>query len=364
MVADVMDRHGYHDTGANTKGGEYRDVSALFKPASVPLTEIQYGSRPHIMSEINWQPPNRFRAELVPLLAAYGALQGNDSYQLFCVGSTDWLKSEATKKCTVSIPVVMGQFPAAALLYRRGYIDEGPVVARTRLKLSDLCSLQGTPLPREVSTDEWVTSHAAGGASETERPSAIDELAGFVGQVVVDVDEAGGASEYSDLSAFIDRGAKTVKSATRQLAWDWGNGLVTIDAPRAQGATGFLARAGRIDLSSLTLESTSEYGSVLLVSLDGEPLAVSRKMLLQVMTEQQNYGWQTSGGDKKTIVDLGGPPIMARDVEGSIQFKRADAPRLAVGALDANGYERERLDLGAEGFELLGDCMYYVIAAR
>ena len=53
-------------------------------------------------------------------------------------------------------------------------------------------------------------------------------------------------TRVADLSGLIDRDKKVVRSVTGEVALDYGTGLCTLDAPKAQGACGFLAKAGPI----------------------------------------------------------------------------------------------------------------------
>ena len=192
---------------------------------------------------------------------------------------------------------------------------------------------------------------------------SIDPLAYLTGRVEVDITERGGASHAIDLSTLIDRRAKSVRSTTGELTWDYGRGLVTINAPSVQGATGFFSKVGPIKLGDLTFQSSLEYGSLLLVALDGRPLASSRKMLLQVMSEDKNYGWSAPGTGLRPLLDVGGPPIVVRRLEGTVSLNRSDAETLRVEPLDPNGYPTSprRPIRGAGRLTLLPTTLSYLI---
>jgi hypothetical protein len=55
---------------------------------------------------------------------------------------------------TLMSPAMMGQFPAAALIYRKRLVKTGDVVARIFLRRDDLLALKGTPLPQDAAFDE------------------------------------------------------------------------------------------------------------------------------------------------------------------------------------------------------------------
>ena len=374
---DFMDRHGYfggpHEgeraSYSLSAGDRYNDASALLfdggrkgEPSfTLPLMDLRYNGKPSTISEICWTPPNRYRADMPVVCAAWGALQGTDAFFFFATSDLGW--AQRLTKFPVALPTSMGQFPAAALLYRRGLVKEADPVVHAEIKLSDLFALKGIPVSAPQNLDEFRKKDIpAGKALETTDLGSIDPLAFLAGRVEVNISEAGGTSTVVDLSPLIDRSRKTVNSATGELRWDYGRGLATIDAPSAQGATGFLAKSGTIVLGDLTIETPLEYGSVLLVAMDGLPIRTSRKLLLQVMSEDNNYGWSAPGTGMRTVVDAGGPPIVVKKFSGRVSLKRADAESMKVKALDFNGYEDPSCPCGSgRDIALLPTTIYYVI---
>jgi len=374
---DFMDRHGYfggvHEgerAGYSISAGDkYNDASALrFEGGrkgepdfNLPLMDLGYNGKPSTISEICWTPPNRYRADMPLLCAAWGALQGTDAFFFFATSDPGW--AQHLTKFPVALPTSMGQFPAAALMYRQGLVRTADPVVHAEIKLADLYALKGIPVSAPQNLDEFRKKDIpAGKTLETADLGTIDPLAFLAGRVEVNVTEQGGTSTAVQLSSLIDREKKTVKSATGELTWDYGRGLATIDAPAAQGATGFLAKAGPIVLGGLTIETPLEYGSVLLVAMDGLPIRSSRKLLLQVMSEDDNYGWSAPGEGLRTIVDAGGPPIVVKKFEGLVSLSRPDAATLRVKALDANGYEDKSCRCaGGKDIPLLPTTLYYVI---
>jgi hypothetical protein len=138
---------------------------------------------------------------------------------------------------------------------------------------------------------------------------------------------------------------------------------VTIDAPAAQGATGFLAEAGTIALGDLSIASPLPYGAVLVVALDRQPIRTSRRLLLQVMSEDSNSGWTAPGAGMRTLVDPGGAPIVVRALAGRISLSRPDARSLQVRPLDFNGYAVTNAAVAgdAANLTLLPTIPYYLI---
>lgn len=326
-------------------GDLYTDSSLLHDPA-VGVTQMpQIEQRPHLLTEGGWENPNRFRTEEPLLMAAYASLQGIDGLCPFvCEGS--W-NSHLTMRWPISTPAGLGQYPAAALIYRLGYIAEGPVVARDALKLSDLYAFTGGAIGGPVHVDSMRAGQVQSQVEPDEALSGIDPMAFLVGRVVRAIgNDPGKSTRLPGLAKHIDRERSTVRSATGELTLRWDIGLLTIDAPRAQGVDGFLAKGGEVTTADARFALGNEYGAVALVSLDGKPLATSARMLLQVMTEQRNHGWKTESvkhsfgeGEPEVaahrIVAIGGTPIEVREVQGTVSLLRADADRMTVSALDS-----------------------------
>ncbi|MBK9140398.1 MAG: hypothetical protein IPM17_16830 [Verrucomicrobia bacterium] len=375
-VADCFDRHGYfgglHE-GANAAWNiepnqTYDDRSALkFRSAdgaredfSNPIFDLIHQRQPSIITEINWPLPNRYRADMILAGAAYGALQGSDALCWFAAGATTW--DSLPGKFSVQTPVVLGQFPGAALLYRRGLVKTGPRVVDLQLAVDDLYALKGTPLPAPQNFDQLRGDDVPPGGIIT-NASAIDSLAFLVGRVGADfITNGPPQSQITDLSPFVDRPAKRVRSHTGELEWDWGLGRLTINAPAAQGVAGFLAGGGRVELSGLSIESPLEYGEVLLVALDEKPIGESARLLLQVASEELPYQWATSPATgRRTITHRGAPPLMVRDFAGTVTLKRSDAASLTVTPLDFNGYRLPGNPDRADAFTLRPDAGYYLI---
>ncbi len=373
LVGDFMDRHGYFSGThkgeragwAISVGDLYNDLSALTLPAkepsfSLPVMDICYNGKPSIISEINWTPPNRFRAEFPVLCATYGALQGSDGFFFFALNGPFWQRTMS--KFAIQTPTVMGQFPACALLYRKGLIKFANTVVKVEARLADLFALKGVPVRAPINLDELRAKDIpAGSRAKTEQIQALDPMAFFVGRILLNISEQGGSSEIADLSRFIDRNRQTITSETGELVWDYGRGVLMLKSPMAQGAVGFLGKVGRIELPDIAIEFSSEYGSVLVVTMDDRPIRTSRKILVQVMTEERNNGWQVEWQDNLfRIIQLGSAPILMRQPLGSIVFRRPDATKCRVTELDANGYTTKTLG-NAKHISLTPDTLYYLV---
>jgi len=371
-AGDVVDRHngyygGKHEgegSGWSVRVGHtYEDRTMTLDPATGgPLQFIKIAGFPNTMSEIGWPNPNRYMAESPFLAAAYGAMQGFDGFFWFAAGN-NYVCDMEMNKFAATDPAVAGNFPAHALLYRRGDVAEGEAVMRQILDPEDLFALAGSGAASVEALDELRKRDIPAGGVVNGAVGSFDPLSFFTGRVTREFGKDTGKSSIRDISALVDRANKRVKSLDGSLLWDYGMGLVTVNTGRAQGAAGFLAKAGKIGLKDVTIESTNEFGTVTVVALDGEPIAKSRKILVQAMTEERPFGFKASGGK---ITDLGSPPLGVRKIDCQLTMRLEGKAPIRVVALDLNGYGRADVPVtGGAGkpavFRLSEDALYHVI---
>ena len=122
------------------KGDHFEDISALVNPRAFPLNLKQVGGHPMMVTESHWVPPLGYQSEGPFLVSAYQSLTGVDVFYWFCTGETEWSSTDraewdaaSRQKWSIATPMVLGQFPAAALAFRKGYIKQGePVVVEHR----------------------------------------------------------------------------------------------------------------------------------------------------------------------------------------------------------------------------------------
>lgn len=381
-VGDFIDRHGYF--GCNLRGENaewsvreghtYSDRSALRfdaeqpgKPKSFvhPVMDVFYDGKPSMISETTFCRPNRFRSEAPLFYAVYGALQDTAAIVHFSLDSSTWAVKPGffMQPWTLMTPAMMGQSPAAALIYRRGMVPYGDVLVDLNLKIDNLLALEGTPLPQEAAFDELRLKDVPAG-TELQPGSIIDPLVHFAGRTKVRFSAEGGPAQLTDLRRYIDRQRQVVTSSTGHLKLDYGKGLLTINAPAAQGLSGALDAAGSVELQDLVITSGMPLGHIVAVSLDSQPLGTARKILLQVMSEEKSHNFHTepvSAGVQR-ITRIGQDPWLVKELSGEVRFRRADAAQLQVTALDYNGYPAAKLPSGGS-IPLQPTTVYYLIQA-
>jgi hypothetical protein len=239
--------------------------------------------------------------------------------------------------------MILGQFPAAALIYRQGLVKEAaPSVVENR----PLQDLWNRAEPLIVDENGWDDPNHSAGANAPKGgiPSFVDQLAYLVGPVMVSYGSDPAKNKIVNLRQYIDRANKTVRSSTGEILTDFGRGVYRVNAPRAQGAAGFLGAAGPQDMDDVTIACRNPYASIVVVSLDGKPIKTSEKLLVQVGTINRPTGWQSQPytliQDQKPfpclrLVDMWKAPWQVENTDATVTVSN---PNLTTAtALDVNG---------------------------
>ncbi len=370
-AGDVIDHHGYFSgthkgEGANYSvrvGHTFSNLAAVTAPQRLPFQVNRVKGYPHIISEIGWPNPNRYRADATFLTSAYASLQGIDGLFWFAIGSNS-LCDKTMNKFAASCPTVVGTFPAAALQYRRGDVRQAPTVYHEALKIEDLYALKGSGASAQA-YDKLRQADIPKGAATGAPAAGPDPLSFYVGAVTRSFDDAKAKPVRQDLRKYINAKEKTVTSITGQLRLDYGRGIATVNTPRSQGVAGLVAKAGPIKLADVTITTSNEFASIMVISLDDRPLADSQKILVQAITVERPYGFKAAGG---RITNLGSAPIGVERIAARIAVRSKGAKRLNVVALDENGYRTNKPVRviprdwpAATTVELTPDAVYHVI---
>jgi hypothetical protein len=349
-VGDVIDHHGYFDHGHEGEnaswsvrpGQTFRSQSALNLKQANPLPYVETLGYPHIVSEIGWPMPNMYRAEFPFLAAAYGSLQGLDGIFTFALGSAGW--DTQISKFPVSTPVTLGSFPAAAVIYRRGYVQEAPIVVKDNVDLEKLYALEGTPVHVAPAFDQFRTADIPQTEVEKGPFKAIDPLTFYVGRVTRSLEGPAAESLQKNVKQYIDRERQRVRSITNELIWDYGSELVAMNTAKAQGVAGFLGKRAPLALGNVEIDMDNPYGTVTVVSLDDKPIADSRKILIQGTTIEQFAGFATNqqGNLEGRIENVGSAPCGVELLDVTVKLKLQGGVPTRVIACDEHGYPTER----------------------
>ncbi|HTW94157.1 MAG TPA: hypothetical protein VMD30_05160 [Tepidisphaeraceae bacterium] len=344
-----------HFTGWRVDPGDFfEDQSALTHPRQMPTNLKQITGWPLIVTESSWVSPLQYQAEGPFLMAAYQSLTGVQGYYWFAVTAPEYANpyfdflnihgQHPMLKWTCSVPGIEGNFPAAALLYRMGYLQQGAPIVREGRTTDELFHRTLPAIAEDPTFDPNRNTGEKAGVSNVK--GGVNPLAFLVGPV----QETFGQQylHLGSLGDYINDNEKSVRSDTGELAFDWGKGVCIMDAPKAQGVCGFLATAGgQWNLSTVSIRSDNDYASILIVSMDNLPLDQSRKILVQVGAMSHPTDWQTrpavhKSADGKTtyvgkqIVNTGHLPWRIADTQVTLSIRNPLLKRAIL--LDPAGF--------------------------
>lgn len=356
--------------------------SCLRKPLELTVNFKQQAGHPFIVTETSWKHPNLYQSEGPFLISAYQAVGGVDIVYWFTATDTTWKldprrlfwpvgQSHALDKWSCSTPMLMGMFPANALAYRRGYLKPGETIVREERSLASLWKRE----PPQIDDNEiyGVSRETQECKTVRREDGRISRAAFLVGRVESRLDGDPKKHDVTDFARYLDADNQLIHSSTGELVWDYGQGLCRLDSPQAQGVAGFLkAAGGEFDLSDVKITADNDYATISVVSLDAEPLAKSRKVLVQVGTTARLTGWKTEQatldfqGQKvqgERIVSSGRPPWRVAGTHVTLSINNPHLTRATL--LDAAGYAAAEVPMERDGeglrIELPTQTMYLIL---
>ena len=142
-----------------------------------------------------------------------------------------------------------------------------------------------------------------------------------------------------------------------------------LDAPKAQGVTGFLKQQGGLfKIRDIEIQSDDAYATVLAVAMDDLPISSSKRVLVQVGTTERPAGWKTravefKGRPAEEVVDYGHAPWMILRSHVSLSIKNPNLSKARV--LDPNGMPLTVIALENSGsertFSFPADALYAIL---
>lgn len=356
---------------------EFTSPSILRNPRDFPLNLRQVRGYPFLITESAWVNPMAYQSEGPFLIAAYQSLTGVDAYYWFATGDDEWTPPQSAngylasqQKWMFGNPDMLGGFPAAALLYRMGYVKRGEPVLVEQRALEDLWQRRTPLLAESPSFDPNRDAGDIAPASSVK--TGVDPAAFFVGPVEVIFHGDPSATRAADLKPYVADNGKTIRGNTGELVLNTDAGYCTLNAPKAQGVAAFFDRQPTFQLRDIGIRSGNHYGAVLAVPLDDRPLGESRRVLLQVVTQSRPTGWveqplEITTQERLTfdgfkVVDYGRAPWQVVRADVTIALRNTGLTKAA--ALDPNGYPKQALAVTrtAAGIEIRfpEDALYVV----
>ena len=347
---DIVDGHVYWEHPAIWGNRNNPMVNSPLASTIVKLSRSPVGGMPFTVSEVNHPNPNEYSAEMIPILAAYGAFQDWDGIYFYTfepkVGNL-WEPCVTDHFDITLDPVKMIQMPVGALLFSR----------------PDVRAAKQT-IERSYSAEQIYESFRL---SEAELPYFTP---GF--PLSIPLRHGSRIQSFDQPTEKIhDDLSPPYLSDTGELAWynsEEHGGVVKIETERTQGLVGFI-RDNDIEVRHIKPEVKNDFCAITLSSLTNEPIWKSKKMLLVTCTKWENTGseWnkrRTMWGDGPSRKDgtsgWGEGPTLIEPVRGWLILRDLDGA-VNVELIPLDGAARPigkpiRAKMVEEGFELpLGD---------
>ncbi len=375
MPGDIIERHGKllsdfapkYDIWNFTEGALYGERSpAALTPLQgeeletarfdLPFKAPAFPGRPSFLTEIGIALPNRYSGEFPLATLTLAALQDVQAVAFSSLSSENWQGSLSSSRIQIFTPAMLGQMPALAYAYRKGLLP-GPVLAG-HLHLPDdtIYSLQ--PLPFHEAPDTQLNAPQLP-PEPTKSKLNINPALWLAGKIEIRTGSKKESFKQTASDALLQDGS--IQTAQGRIRWNPEARLLVVDAPSFQAACGALHTASPLRLGDIEIESNMETGSICVVALDGQPLAFSKRILVQAFSEEFNTGFNAArAGNFSVVRSPGRPPLLIKPVQGTITLLRPDADQLFSTALDAHGSPILPANLGPN-LRLLPSTTHYLI---
>jgi hypothetical protein len=291
------------------------------KGSIASITKYKWLNKPTIVTEFNACYPNEYTLDALPYIAAYGRLQGLDGIIQFDFDATPVGKDRITPFTLSKMPEHLSQWVIAAPLFLRGDVQTAPglvIDAVTERMIYDLPSYS-----------DFIDKHY-------HLP--------YVTRVAKS-DSAVQGNAPSAYATFNDKVNKIITSETKELVLDYKKGVLKINTPRVQGVVGKLNEE-IYDFPVIQVKMKNKWASVLLVSKDTLPLAVSDNFYLVVTTPCKMKG-QKFNETRTALEDPGKTPVMAQVAQGEVVFK--GLKNVKIVPLGPDGEKMKQLPLTLSG---------------
>lgn len=315
---DIIDVHSY---------GEAETLSVNPRYNAHYLSIIggaQLADRPLSISEWNVFYPAKDRFTSPMQMAALASLQGWDAPMMFVYANNPVSKRPQIQPgVTYNDPAITAVIPAAAVAFRRG--DIRPAELHYVLRL----------------TPEQLFNRRLDAASSATIRTLVERSR--ISLALPDTRELGWdrATSIPSEALILDDPDKDhlppdqtfVESDTGELQRDWVRGRMTIQTERTIAASGWM-EGERVELGPVSVEVDNPKATVVLTSLDGEPITRSRRILLTLIARA------TLGEDKKTF--------HSEPITGRVTL-RSGVADLALVPINMRGQELPAMEMQRDG---------------
>jgi hypothetical protein len=277
-------------------------VNDPFSSTVVQLSRSAVAGKPYTISETNHPFPNEYACEGIGILAAYSAFHDWDGIFFYTFEHKDPKEWSPRMPGHFEIrpdPVKMTNLAACAVMFLRG--DVRPALEMIPRSYSAEQVRESIRLPysdRPYFTPGFPLSLPL---RHTTRITSFDKQSGRY-------PKAGQGTP--------------IVSDTGELRWyrsEQGKGLVTIEAERTQALIGFV-KDNNQEVKNISVRAENDFCSIIVTSLDAEPIARSQSLLLAATARSANQGMVWN--EKRTsLTDWGSAPTVIEPVKASVTVR-------------------------------------------
>ena len=293
------------------------DNFAMHNVKGMPLT----------VSEYDHPAPNDYSAEMYPMLTSVAAYQNWDGLYHFTYNAP-WDEQRISGFFSASgHPLKQVFLPIGAVIFRMGAVRPGENIVQLHLPENEV-------LPNLVEFGHHLRLHGSNMDKIWEKQGAPNALT-----ILNPMEVVVGGSELK-LSQSVAEPAGPWGSETNEIQWDNRDStqaIFTINAPAVKSAVGYIGGKS-IELGEVVIEMSNtetNWASIALASLDGQPISSSQKILLVAAGKAENtdMGWNET---RTTVMgNWGKAPVIAEGIPATISMKTKDV--LKVNTLNPAG---------------------------
>ena len=237
----------------------------------------QVAGKPLSITEWNVEYPNRDRFVAPLYVAAIAALQGWDAPMIYGYTQTGIQQPDtADAWSTWNDPALMALDAGGGV-----HVSAGATCGRRRRPIASISRARSSTA-RARARPERCASHAR--RAEQAHHRARRRPRARVGRRAFRARAADASRSPTVDRDFLPPGQSFVVSDTGELKRDWSLGIETIDTPKSQAVMGWVGKRA-LRLTDVTFDLETPKATVAVTSLDGQPIASSKKMLVTVVAQ-------------------------------------------------------------------------------
>jgi len=320
---DVLDGHIYWNQYVGV--GDVPMVNDPLHSTVVQLSRTALEGKPFTVSETNHPFPNEYAGEGIPIMAAYAGFQDWDMVILYTFEpkkDSDW-KPYIGDPYDISLdPVRMTEMAAGALMFLQFDVKPARETVERTYSIEQVLDSGLLPSGLKPGSDQPYFTPGFPLALPLEHEMRIKSFNG------------------PPTAHFTAAGPPYVAD-TGELKWyasDAHTGLVTIETDRSQALIGFI-KANHKSVRNLAADISNNFATIILTSMDHQPLARSNRMLLNAGSRVANTGEKWNDAHSALVHGgQGHSPTLIEPVTGTVTLRGMEgAESVCAKALDGSG---------------------------